>query len=176
MPEIKEYKMKKFISVLVLAALCLSSCGAKNFADSTTCADLMNAALATQADAPQYENLYTDAESNLDEYTLSILADSTYEECAEYALLDGYAMYLCGGRQTFEIDVLKAKDEAGVQSLQALLERRMKTLSAGDKAMYDPDFQSMMDNAKLYTDGLFVILLITYDNSAAQSAVDGLKQ
>ena len=118
-----------------------------------------------------YRKMVSDAD-----HTLSILADSTYEECAEYALLDGYAMYLCGGRQTFEIDVLKAKDEAGVQSLQALLERRMKTLSAGDKAMYDPDFQSMMDNAKLYTDGLFVILLITYDNSAAQSAVDALKQ
>lgn len=154
--------------------MCLTACGGKSFAEGTLCEDIMNAATGA-TEAPAAETVYTDGEGNLDTYTLSLLADADYTECPEYGLLDGYAVYLALGTVTYEVAVLKAKDEAGAQSLYGLLERRKETLAAGDKGMYDPDFEARMEKSQLYTDGLYVIFLLTEDNDAAKAAIDALK-
>lgn len=167
--------MKRIICLMLAALTCLTACaGGKTFADGTTCEDIMKAASGA-TEAPVAETVYTDAEGNLDAYTLSLLADADFAECPEYGLLDGYAIYLALGTVTYEVAVLKAKDEAGVQSLYDLLERRKATLAAGDKGMYDPDFELRMEASQLYTDGLYVIFLLTEDNDAAKSAIDALK-
>lgn len=72
--------------------------------------------------------------------------------------------------------MLKAGSEEGAEKLKGMLDRRIQTISGGDKAMYDPSFDSMIKNAQTYTDGLFAVLMITSDNSAARSAIDALKK
>ena len=169
--------MKRVLPFLLVLLLCLAGCGGKKeFPDTVNCSTILEAAQKAAADLPAFENRYTDAEGNLDAYTLSLFADGKYTECEEYGLLDGYARYLSGGTTTYEIDVLKAADQAGAAKLEELLSRRMQSMRSGDKAMYDPEFERRMSDALLYRDGLYAILLITDDNNAARDAIDALKQ
>ena len=152
----------------------------KAFSDSTTCDEILNAALSALSDAPNAQEYYSvgndDADKLADEFDLSLIEFGTFEECPEFEDVKDYAMYICGGNVTFEIQVLKASNEDGAQRLKKMLNSRIETISGGDKAMYDPSFSTMIKNAETYTDGQFAILLITGDNTAAKEAIAALKK
>lgn len=171
--------MKKIICLL-LATLVLpfsfAACNVKkSFPDNITCENILNAVLSVE-NSPESEKTYLAAEDNFDALSMGLWADGLYNECAEKDLLSDYAIYLGAGVKTYEITVLKAKSKGDVSGLVDLIERRKTTLQMGDKGMYDPDFEVRMSNAVVYTDGLFVIFLITEDNDAAINAIDKLKE
>lgn len=173
--------MKKTLSIfLVLTALLVSACGKpKAFADTVTSDEVLQAALDACENAPEAEHRYTNDSQKgepIDSFTFSLIEDGIFEECPEFPLIKDYALYICNSKETFELQVLKAENEEAAEKLKALLDRRIETLSGGDKAMYDPSFAGMIQNAKTYTDGPFAILLITGDNTRALNAIEKLKQ
>lgn len=168
---------KIVICLMMLCMLFATACGeSKAFPTDITCKQILNAAKSAAGNAPENETLHLSAENKLDAYTMSLWADGVYEECAEFSLLADYAVYYSSDNNTYEIAVLKAADKTDAEKLAALLERRKETLSGGDKAAYDPDFDKLMGDSQILTEGEFVILLITPNNDAAITAIENLKQ
>ncbi len=168
--------MKKAIVLLmVLIMLFAVGCGEKSFPDSLSCEEIV-AAYQSVSEKPEYEKFYHKSENNLDTFSMSLWADGLFQECNELELLEDYAIYLGSGTDTYEVTVLKAKNEADTEKLVDLIERRKKTLENGDKGMYDQNFKTKMANSVLKTDGKFVIFLITDDNDAALKAAEKLKE
>lgn len=171
--------MKKIICLtfaIMFILLSFAACSVKkSLPDDVTCEDILTAVLSVE-NAPESEKEYLKSENNLDALSMGIWADGLYEECEEKELLSDYAIYLGAGVKTYEITVLKAKGKGDVAGLVDLVERRKTTLELGDKGMYDPDFEVRMSNSVVYTDGLFVIFLITEDNDSAIKAVEQLQE
>ena len=169
-------KIKKLIVCVVCICLfALAACGeTKAFPQDTTCEQILNAAVAVES----YDNTrtYIKDKVDFDSFFMSMWSDGIFDECAEFELLSDYAICYSNDNTTYEISVLKAKSKDDVQKLVSLLERRKQTLSEGDKAAYDPDFNKLMDNSKILTEGEFVILLITDNNDATVAAIENLKQ
>lgn len=165
-----------FFTIVVLA---VTSCGqSKAFPEDITSDAILQTALDACENAPEAEHRYSSDSAKgetLDAFTLSLIEDGVFEECAEFALIQEYALYICNSKETFEVQVLKAENKENAEKLKALLDRRLETLSGGDKAMYDPSFESMIQNAKTYTDGSFAILIITGDNTRTLDAINKLK-
>ena len=170
--------MKRAVS-LILAAVLLSSCFAcareTNFPEDVTCEMIMEAAQSTH-NPPEAEKVYTKAKDNFDAYSMSLWAYGIYEEFEELELLSDYAVYLSAGATTYEIAVLKADKKDNVQDLVDLIEQRKKTLALGDKGMYDPAFETRMKNAVVIQSGLFVIFLVTDNNSDVIKEIEKLKE
>ncbi len=170
--------MKKQLKIIVLLvlALCmlLCACGKKSFGSNITAEQITDTAINAVGVAPQSNTSYRDNE--MDSYTMSLWADGLYGECAEFSLLEDYSVFYSADNSTYEISVLKAKTKEEVSKLEAVLERRKNTLSEGDKAAYDPNFNELINSSQIITDGNFVILLITPDNDAAIKAIEKLKQ
>ncbi|MDO4608508.1 MAG: DUF4358 domain-containing protein [Clostridia bacterium] len=169
--------MKKLSLICVLLSfILLCGCAEKTIPQDYTAKRVF---VEISAVAESYENR-TDyikgVGDTLDTYNMSLWADGTYAECDEYALIDDYAISYSADNGTYEISVLKAKNADDTQKLAKVLERRKATLSAGDRAAYDPDFQKKMDDAEIITNGNFVILLITSENEKAVEAINNLKQ
>ena len=167
--------MKKLLSVFiaVMLALALTACGGA-IPQNTSCEEILAAAQSSHT-PPDCEKLYEKSQGNLDAFSLSLWADGLYEECGDIELLDDYAIYIGAGSISYEIAVLKAKSKSDTAKLEQLIERRKATLSLGDRAMYDPDFQTKMDNSIMYSDGQLVIFLLTDDNDAALKKINELK-
>ncbi len=169
--------MKKISLICVLlSVVLLCSCGGgKTFPNDITAKQISDTAINA---IEKYENTttYIKGENNLDSFGMSLWADGTYAECEEFSLLDDYAISYSADNGTYEISVLKAKNSSDTQKLAELLERRKSTLSSGDRAAYDPDFYKIIDNVEIITGGKFAILLVTKDNAAVKTAIDGLKQ
>ena len=170
--------MKRAVS-LILAAVLLSSCVAcareKNFPEDVTCEMIMEAAQSTH-NPPEAEKIYTKAKENFDAYSMSLWVYGLYEECEKFKLLSDYAVYLSAGATTYEIAVLKAHEKDNVQDLVDLIEQRKKTLALGEKGMYDPEFETRMENAVIIEHGLFVIFLVTDNNSNAIKEIENLEE
>lgn len=171
-------KIKKLIVCVVCVCLfLLAACGdAKAFPQDITCDQILDAAKQAVGTLPSSEKVYTADTEPLDSYKMSLWADGAYKECEEFSLVSDYALYYSADNSTFEISVLKAKTESDTEKLISVFERRKQTLSIGDKAAYDPDFNKLMDNSKILTEGEFVILLLTPDNDAVAAAIENLKQ
>lgn len=170
--------IKKSIMCILSVCLCvLVACGeAKTLPANITSEQISNAVKSALQQLPSSVNNYASGGETLDTYTMSLWADGAYEECEEFSLLEDYSLFYSADNSTFEISVLKAKNETDTPKLVSVLDRRKETLSGGDKAAYDPEFNQLMQNSKILTEGKFVILLITKDNDAAQRAIDNLKQ
>ncbi|MBE6779501.1 MAG: DUF4358 domain-containing protein [Ruminococcaceae bacterium] len=169
--------MKKIIVLLMALTLLFTvGCGGeKSFPDNLSCEDIV-AAYQSAGEKPEYEKFYRKSENNLDAFSMSLWADGSFQECDELELLEDYAIYLGSGADTYEVTVLKAKNEADTEKLIDLIKRRKKTLENGDKGMYDQSFETKMANSVVKTDGKFVIFLITDDNDAAIKAAEKLKE
>lgn len=163
------------ICCVCIGLLLITACGdTKTFPQDITCEQILNAATAVES----YDNIrtYIKDKVDLDAFFMSMWSDGIFEECKEFDLLSDYAICYSNDNTTYEISVLKAKSKDDVQRLVSLLERRKETLSGGDKAAYDPDFDKLMGDSRILTEGEFVILLITPDNDAAVTAIENLKQ
>ncbi len=166
--------MKKSILLILLAVLTvfsLVSCGEKTLPDTLNCDGILSAALESQDDPPEGLEIYKKSDGTLDAYKLSLFAYGKYEECADFELIDDCVLYTCGGTQSFEIDIIKAKDADSASKLDKLLTARLETISAGDRAAYDPNFESMISSAEHFVNGRFAVLLITFDTPSAKEAI-----
>lgn len=171
--------MKKIKSIVIctVCLLLLVACGnSKALPDSVTAGAIASAVIDAVGDYPESNTTYAKKTQELDTFTMSLWADGSYQECEEYGLLDDYHIFYSADNSTYEVSVLKAKSSDDVQKLLDVLERRKQTLSSGDKAEYDPNFNKLMGDSKILTEGEFVILLITTDNTAAIEAIENLKQ
>ncbi len=168
--------MRKLITILICATLlfCVACSESKEFPSDTTCEQILNAATAAQS----YDNTqnYIKDKSDLNANLMSMWSDGVFDECEEFDLLADYAICHSNDNTTYEISVLKAKSKDDVSKLESLLERRKQTLEGGTQAAYDPNFKKIMKDAKIITDGDFVILLITNDNDTVIDAIEKLKQ
>lgn len=168
---------KLIICVFCICLLLITACGqAKEFPHDITCEQILDAAKQAVGTLPSSEKFYTADTELLDTYAMSLWADGVYQECEEFSLLADYSLYYSADNSTFEISVLKAKTDDDTEKLVSVLERRKATLSAGDKAAYDPDFNNLIGDSRILTEGEFVILLITPDNDAIITAIENLKQ
>lgn len=172
---------KSFCLLLVLFCVFLVACSKnqnteseKGFKDGVDCEEVMNAVIGVTEHLDS-EKIYLKSSNNLDSNNFSLWVDGLYGECEEFKLLSDYAIFVSAGTTTYEVAVLKADEIDNVDKLKELLERRKETLSLGDKGMYDPSFETRINNSKVLTAGEFVILLITDDNDAALEAIEKLK-
>lgn len=168
-------KNKLTIGVVCICLLLLTACGqTSSFPQDITSEQILNAATAVEA----YDNTktYIKGKVDLDAFFMSMWSDGLFDECKEFDLISDYAICYSNDNGTYEISVLKAESKDDVQSLVSLLERRKATLSAGDKAAYDPQFKTLLDDSRILEEGNFVILLITHDNDAVITAIENLKQ
>ncbi len=171
--------MKKIVSIALcmICVLMLVACGNnKTLPQNTTAETLASAIIDAVGDEPESNTTYVSKMQSLDTHTMSLWADGAYKECSEFALLDDYHIFYSADNSTYEISVLKAKTQDDVSKLASVLERRKQTLSMGDKAEYDPNFKMLMDDSLILTEGRFVMLIITPNNSAATKAIENLKQ
>lgn len=170
-------KNKLIVCLFCICFLALSACSnTKSLPQDITSEQILNAAKQAVGNLPSSEKFYTSDENVIDAYKMSLWADGTYEECTEYYCVSDYAIYYSADNSTFEISVLKANTKDNAKKLVSLFERRKATLSAGDKAAYDPNFKILMEDSRILVEDNFVILLITSDNVAAIKAIDNLKQ
>ena len=167
--------MRKLITILICATLlfCVACSESKEFTSDTTCEQILNAATAVES----YDNTknYIKGKTDFNANTMSMWSDGVFDECQEFNLLDDYAICYSNDNTTYEISVLKAKSKDDVSKLESLFERRKKTLEGGTQAAYDPNFKKIMQDAKIITDGDFVMLLLTNDNDAVIKAIEKLK-
>lgn len=170
--------MKKLVclllSVLMIVSLFIACGTQKSFPEDISCEDILNAAQSVGS-IPEAENVYLKSQDNLDAYSMSLWVDGIFEESEELELLKDYAIFLGAGVTTYEVAVIKAESEKDVETLKDIIARHKQTLTLGDKGMYDPDFDIRMENSVVYEDGLFVIFLVTEDNTAAKQAIEKLK-
>ncbi len=170
--------LKKITVCLILVvSLLLSACAEqKAFSQDVTCKQILDTAKTAVGVTLQTEEEYIKGQDSFDSYDMSMWADSLFEECEEFGLLDDYALCYSGDNTTYEITVLKAKKADDTNQLVSLLERRKETLSGGNKAAYDPDFNRLMSDSRILVEDKFVILLITPDNDGAIEAIENLKE
>ena len=168
--------MKKFFIIfLVVFFVVLTGCsGSGSFREEVTCEDIMNAVVEV-TEHPDSDKIYKKSKNNLDTFGLSLWADGMYQECSDIELIDDYAIFVSAGTITYEVAVLKTKDNGSVNKLEDLMERRKLTLELGDKGMYDPKFDMRISSSKLQKTGNFVLLIITDNNDAALAAIEKLK-
>ncbi len=168
--------MKKAIIFLlsILLIVCVACGKSKAFPADIKCEQILNAATG----AVSYENTTTHIKdkNSLDTYDMAMWADGVFDECSEFELISDYAICYSSDNTTYEISVLKAKSKDDVSKLYEVLQRRKQTLQGGVKAAYDPDFEKLMQNSKILSEGQFVILLITEDNTIALTQIENLKQ
>ncbi len=170
--------MKRIIIFsLCFCFLFLSACSdtEKAFPDDISCEEILGA-LQSVDTPPESEKLYCSSGEVLDSFSMSLWADGLYAECEKLPLLEDYAIFLGAGTDTYEVTVLKAKDEKDVPALVDLIDRRKETLANGDKGMYDINFETRMENSRIETDGRFVIFLLTDNNDSAWQAAQSLKK
>lgn len=167
--------MKKLLSILICILFLVGCSDKATFTGDATCADIMQAAVDA-TNAPDYDNIYRYDDENFDSLTMALWAYGLYEECSEYDLIEDCAIYVGAGNITYEVGVIKPKEVTDTEKIEQLFSRRKETMSAGNKAAYDPNFSSLIDDSLIYTDGEFVILLITNDNTLAKDAINGLKK
>ena len=173
--------MKKTIKSVMLLMLCaallvVSACGMKSFPKDTTAKQITDAIKESVGNPPQSIIFYGENGKTLNEIEMSLWADGQYVKCEEFSLIEDYSLVYSGDNTTYEISVIKVKEDADPQKIVEVFERRKLTLSNGDKAAYDPDFKNLIDNSRIIIEGKFVILLITPNNDAAIKTIKELKK
>lgn len=166
-----------YICALGILILLLSACGKqKAFTPDVTCNEILTVAKTAAKNEPENFTLYSETEQQLDAFTMSLWADGTYEECEEFGLLEDYAILYSSDNTTYEIAILKAKNAEDTAKLEDVLKRRKETLSVGDKAEYDPNFKTLLNDSRIIIEDKYAILLITENNDSATKAIENLKQ
>ena len=170
-------KKLQYIIVCIVCILLFTACGnTKTLPSDLSAKEIADAIIQQEGNSPKANTYYLKDDNALNAYTMSLWVDGAYQECAEFDLLDDYAVFYSADNSTYEVAVLKASDQAGVSQLTKALERRKQTLSQGDKAEYDPNFNKLMSDSKIIASGDFVILIITPNNSTAVTAIDSFKK
>lgn len=115
-----------------------------------------------------YYSSETDPLYALEGWYASYLFTNDYEQ---ETVLDGYeyAMIISGGKQVFEIMILKGTDKA---ETKALLEQRLEMKQDPTLEVYMPEEAQNLKDTEIVFHGNYGILITTYDNSVAKGIID----
>ena len=150
--------MKKLLIALLLAALLLTGCAAKEEKPLPEAAALAQAVLDSQT--------YTEEMSAVSEKRLQALLGLTAEDYAQAVLI------MDTSRATSEmIAVITAKDAAGADQAAARLNDYLLSLRA-QYADYRPEEMPKLNAAQVQRRGLQCALAVAPDQVAARQAVD----
>jgi len=92
----------------------------------------------------------------------------------EMEYLEDFAFCIPGGKNVFEVDVLKVKkgEETSLGAIRGILEARLARKDNGDVMLYVPEDAPLIKNAKVMEAGRYVILLATTDNQRAEGVIN----
>ena len=165
--------MKRLIAaalVLIFAAVLFGGCAGQD-ADAGKVID-MDAVLDSISD--RYPDMdwdgFTFYYSSDDEYAVddsyaSYLFNRDYDH--EDALRGyDYAMIISGGKEVFEVMILKGPD------LQGMLDRRLEMKQDATLASYMPEQYDILKGTETFIRGQYGFLLTTPDNQAAKDVID----
>ena len=165
--------MIKRIPVLLLLILCLSvpSCSVNE--PSPT--DILFETLSVLADHPSGDVFFSGAEEYSGNYAEEEKLTSLYAGVSPKGLYSSYALFLCRDDRVYEIHIYKAASEAEGLRLQKLMDRRKDMLQSGDIYLYDEEnYEDVICAAKTLRRGVYVILLLTDDNTKAEKTILGM--
>lgn len=150
----------KLISLFVLPVMFLSACGNGEPAKTPEPKDVTAAIVAEIEMNSAVEKGKAD------------IAD--YYTDLDVSKVESASFYICGsGAYPDEVAVIKMTDAADVNtaktSLQNRLDKQIELYST-----YTPDEMYKLDNAKVYTNGNYAILLACADNEKAKEIADGM--
>lgn len=168
--------MKKFLCFLAaLMLLLLSGCGEAVLPQDISAEQVLEECLKV-GENPEISSEYLKSKNNFDSFKMSLWADGIYAECPEAEMVSDYAIVTGSAKDTFEISVLKADNAENAKQLRAVLQRRKQTISGSDNSNYDPNFTKRFENLVIKEDGLFVMLIMTEDNSKRLEQIEKLKK
>lgn len=174
--------------LLLLALLCtlLVSCGEKTLADVPT-KTLLTEVLALFDNNENVDIYHSDAGENDDTYFDPGLAGQIFlgeygAPLAEDGVITEYAHAIPSALFAFEIDIFKAADEAGAETIEAFLKTRMEIKSALRSQIEhylstNPDSANelkALDNMEIWQIGNYVLLLSTHNNALVKNTVSTL--
>ena len=121
--------MKKIIKSLVLFSLCatfllLSACGSKTFPKDITAKQITDAIKESVGNQPESIVFYGEGGKTLNEIEMSLWADGQYVKCEQFGLVEDYSLVYSGDNTTYEISVIKVKEDADPQKIVEVFERR----------------------------------------------------
>ncbi|NLZ37894.1 MAG: DUF4358 domain-containing protein [Clostridiales bacterium] len=194
--------MKKtfVIMSLILAALLIliTSCGSKTTDDvqgneavtessETAVADvatdvLLDAAISAYSEdeipnVKYYRSSIEDAEADgyLDIDQAGQLFRGEYGvDFPEFNTLEEFSIIVPSGKNAFEIDILKVKNENDVEAALQILKDRLSQKDNGEIETYVPEEKPIIDGAEFYQKGKYIALICTADNSKAKATLDSL--
>lgn len=174
--------------LLLLALLCtlLVSCGEKTLADIPT-KTLLTEVLALFDNNENVDIYHSDAGENDDTYFDPGLAGQIFlgeygAPLAEDGVITEYAHAIPSALFAFEIDIFKAADEAGAETIEAFLKTRMEIKSALRSQIEhylstNPDSANelkALDHMEIWQIGNYVLLLSTHNNALVKNTVSTL--
>ncbi len=182
---------QRILSLVILCAVLLPAllcgCSGSKVRDDVPTWDVLQAALAavgTRDYAESYDSLAgADAPNHIDpDYAGQVLLEEYGAPLAEEGLITDYALCIPTGLYAFEIDVLHAADQAGVDAAAAVLGTRFEAKAAKKSEMIhylSQDIHAVaeakaLEDMEIMYIGNYVILLATDNNTAAANAISVL--
>ena len=125
-----------------------------------------------------FEYFYSGADPNgenyLDPEKAGRMINGNSAPVKEMEYIEDYAMYVPIGNHFFEVMVMRVTDEGSVGAVREIAERRVKRKDNGDIRFYVEHEVPLIEGAKVAVVGRYVILLVTTDNSIADSIIADL--
>ena len=173
--------MKKIL-LFILAAftvLLLVSCQEESKETDITPKELVSSIVAEYE--KKFDNipgakLYTTvSEEDADGYMDPLLAGFTFSkdgrDITELTLTDSFAIRIPEGKSAFEIHCYKVSNASDVSKLESLCNNRIEILKSSNIVLYDPSQDEVIKNAQVVTEGNFVFLISSADNSIAKDVI-----
>ena len=119
-----------------------------------------------------YSGAAPNGENYLDPEKAGRMINGNSAPVREMEYIEDYAMYIPIGNHFFEVMVMRVTDEGSVGAVREIAERRVKRKDNGDIRFYVEHEVPLIEGAKVAVVGRYVILLVTTDNSIADSVIN----
>lgn len=154
--------MKRIFAMMLAAMLMLgmAACGgsAADTVDTVPGVDLTAVYESMSETLP--DMMVMDPVSMMDYYGVDA------EKCSQYV------MAICGdGMRADEVWLMEAKDEAALAELKEMADSRL-TAKEDETIDYTPDQYEIVKEAELYTNGLYLVFLVSPEVDTLKSVVD----
>jgi len=123
---------------------------------------------------------FSGADENSDNYVdpekIGLLMTEKPSIVPEFDYLEDFALYVPSGQSIFEVSVLRVKkgEEAKIDAVKAVLEKRMSRVDRGELMNYAADEIPIFETMKVITVNNYVILLSTTDNVKAEKVINDM--
>lgn len=154
--------MKKLIALMMTAVMLLGLAACGGAADDTKSVDLGAVYESMEDTLPAM--LLMDEESMMNYYGVDA------SMCKQVVLA------ICGdGLRADEVWLIEAADEECLKSLKAMAESRL-TAKEDETIDYTPDQYEVVKEAELYTNGLYLVFIVSPEVDTLKAAVDAALQ